>query len=79
MRHAEQKNEAVVQASLATLSELQFQDPMSQKLQQAAFDVEKLQKLIIARECDDVCLSDVDPANGNDGTLVREAGEIELF
>jgi hypothetical protein len=79
MQRAEQRNSAVVQASLATLSELQFQDPMSQKLQQAAFDVEKLQQLIVARECEDVCLADIDPANGNDGTLIREAGEIELF
>jgi methyl-accepting chemotaxis protein len=79
MQRAEQRNNDVVKASLATLSELQFQDPMSQKLQQAEFDVEKLQQLIVGRECEDVCLADIDPAVGNDGTLMREAGEVDLF
>jgi len=79
LERAMQRNDQMVKASLATLSELQFQDPMSQKLQQAEFDVGKLQQLIEVRECDDVCLADIDPVVGHDGSLVRETGMVELF
>jgi hypothetical protein len=79
LERAKQRNDLMVKASLATLSELQFQDPMAQKLQQAEFDVGKLQQLIVARECDDVCLADIDPVVGHDGSLERETGMVELF
>jgi hypothetical protein len=79
LERSKQRNDLVVKASLATLSELQFQDPMAQKLKQAEFDVGKLQQLIVARNCDDVNLADIDPVVGHDGSAVRETGEVELF
>jgi hypothetical protein len=79
LERAKLRNDHMVKASQATLSELQFQDPMAQKLQQAEFDVEKLKRLIAARECEDVCLADIDPAVGHDGSQERETGMVDLF
>jgi hypothetical protein len=79
LERAKVRNDHMVKASQATLSELQFQDPMAQKLKQAEFDVGKLQQLIVLRECDDVCLADIDPVVGHDGSLERETGMVDLF
>jgi hypothetical protein len=52
---------------------------MAQKLQQAEFDVGKLQQLIASRECEDISLADIDEAVGHDGSELRETGVVELF
>lgn len=76
---ATERNGEVVKFSQATLSELQFQDPMAQKMQQAEFDVLKIQQLIAVGECNDIPLSEIDPAVGDDGSGLRETGVVELF
>ncbi|TWU04073.1 methyl-accepting chemotaxis protein [Neorhodopirellula pilleata] len=72
-------NEKLMTHSQIALSELQFQDPLSQDLMRTAYDIQKLQSLIETGLCDDTDLADIDPAVGHDGTLERESGEVELF
>lgn len=72
-------NEQLMAHSQIALSELQFQDPLSQELMRTAFDIQKLQTLIETGRCEDIDLADIDPVVGHDGTLERDSGEVELF
>ncbi|MGB7323242.1 MAG: methyl-accepting chemotaxis protein [Rubripirellula sp.] len=75
----EESNVHLTASSRTALSELQFQDPLSQNLQRMVHDVKKLQSLLETGECEDFDLAEIDPTVGNDGSLEREAGEIEFF
>ena len=69
----------MIRHTRSALSELQFQDPMVQGLKRTEHEVNKLYSLLENGFCDDVELADIDEIVGNDGTLEREAGVVELF
>lgn len=76
---AAQRNNDILRRSQATLSEMQFQDPMARELQRAEHDVGKLRQLVLASECDDVSLAVLKDDVGDDGSDQRPTGDVDLF
>lgn len=74
--HAEERNRQIVEYSHATLSELQFQDPVAQCLTRLTVDVRNLESLITTGTCDER-LAQQD--NGECEEEARQAGVVELF
>ena len=75
----EARNSEIVSHSHATLSHLQFQDPVSQGLQRAEHDINKFLAILEGQEVDDSSLADIVDDVGHDGTEVAEAGEVMMF
>lgn len=75
----ERRNNQILECSNATLSHLQFQDPVSQGLRRAEHDVEKLLTLFEGRELDDRSLADIADEVGHDGRNEVESGDVMLF
>ena len=75
----EARNNAILRFSQETLSNLQFQDPVSQGLRRAEHDIKKLVALMENRSVIDDSLADIQDDVGNDGTADQEAGEVMLF
>ena len=72
-------NEQLTSRSQLALSELQFQDPLAQDLRRTLHKVKKLQSIIDTGTCDEREPESYIDHIGGDGTLERDAGEVELF
>lgn len=72
-------NGRLMASSQEALSALQFQDPLAQDLMRTEHEVQKIRSLLETGTSDDTNLAEIDPAVGNDGTLDREPGVVELF
>lgn len=72
-------NNEMMVCSQKALSELQFQEPMSQDLLRTEHDVRKLSTLIKTGTCEDVSLADLDPSVGNGVSRECETGLVDLF
>ena len=75
----ESRNNQILKFSHDTLSHLQFQDPVSQGLQRAEHEVQKLCNLFEGNETVDDALADIAEEVGHDGTEETQAGEILMF
>ena len=75
----ESRNNQILKSSHDTLSHLQFQDPVSQGLQRASYDVMKLRDMFEGKEVDECSLADIADDVGHDGTSETEAGDVLLF
>jgi hypothetical protein len=77
--NTEARNAAILGFSQNTLSALQFQDPAAQSLRRIEHDVSKLESLLLTGNCEDLSLAEIEDDVGEDGSQLREAGEIEMF
>lgn len=75
----EHRNNSILACSQETLSHLQFQDPVSQGLKRASYEIRKLQKIWSGEHVDDVSLAELVDEVGNDGRLERDPGDVMLF
>jgi chromosome segregation ATPase len=79
LTRTEQKNKSILDCSLATLSELQFQAPVESELQKAEVEVRSLQQAVSQSGLNScVELSPADEANVHDGQT-SVSGEVVLF
>jgi gas vesicle protein len=73
------RNQEVIACSQDALSELQFQDPLAQRLMRIEMEVERLELLIETGTCDSFTNLEVNPCIGKDGLQNREPGVVDLF
>ena len=72
-------NEDLIRTSQNALSDLGFQDPLSQDLMRSVHEIHKLQQLLDYNEFDDTSLADIDPTIGTGEIHEQEADVVTLF